>query len=552
MSKQPPKTNQDAATGDVYYVNTWNQEVRWTKPLEMSLFEANGGRPGTGNSSKLSEDDDDDGDGVGGVDSISGRFKRRLAELTEEATLAAEEEEGFLRYVEANMATLTAPDDENGANSSSDNDIQIPDNRGIIKSDKNSVGSGGGGGSGSGSGGSCSGNGVNGGKKPDRDGGDNRSNAREALALASAREWRFVSTDSRLQSPPHGSPSNAKKSKCWYRAESSQYFWGNHPPLLGLLPRLTLTEPPPGRHKLLPSAAVGGGHQHELGRGSPSEAGDAGTCTTTTATGGKRSSDGGHGAGPLAGAVQFHPRFGLVFADRAAGESWLKEQDAGALLARSQKVCDVGPAGWRQFRARGISDGDPASSTALAATAGQGISTSGTVSAMTENSGSAAAVETAGAGGASSVGENRTASKNGAPPLPPFTFFHHAETGDVRWCLSPRSALKTPRTPRREAYHATAAAAGAAVEEHQQQDWGGYGAEEVDGGGFDESSGGAEQTTDDGALALVSSDSGDSWEVVEDGDVVFYYNRKLGVSSWEPPPGWGESTSQAELYGAGG
>ncbi|KAG5184809.1 hypothetical protein JKP88DRAFT_354359 [Tribonema minus] len=30
---------EDPATGDMYYYNTWSQEARWTKPLEISLFE---------------------------------------------------------------------------------------------------------------------------------------------------------------------------------------------------------------------------------------------------------------------------------------------------------------------------------------------------------------------------------------------------------------------------------------------------------------------------------------------------------------------------------
>eukprot|EP00903_Cladosiphon_okamuranus_P017882 g16455.t1 len=509
---------EDAATGDVYYVNTWNQEIRWTKPLEMILFETDGGRPGSRSSSNFSEDDDDEGDGGGGgLESISGRFRQRLVELTGEATLAAEEEEGFLRYVAANMATLITPED---SSSSSDNMFNTNnDNNDNNKSGRGTCG---------------------GGNKPDGDEGDKGN--REALALNAAREWRFVSTDSRLQSSP--SPLT-KKSKCWYRAETSEYFWGSHPPLLGLLPRLNLAGLPSGKQAPQPSSAGSVGGYKSGFASSLSETGD------DTPGGVERGAD-GEPVPLLPGTV--HPRFGLIFPDRASGEAWLRTQDVGALLMRAEKVCDIGPSGWRQLRARGGGDDgggddDPASSTALVA-AGLGSVASATVSAVTENSvGSAPATATAPTA-VTPVGEAPgSASKDVAFP-PPFTFFHHAETGDVRWCLSPRSALKTPRTPRREAYHAAAAAAAGAAEDRDQQGWDGDGAPGA-GGGFDDSSGG-KRTADDDALALASVDSGDSWEVVEDGDVVFYYNRKLGVSSWEAPPGWAETASQGQFYGAGG
>ncbi|CAN0188535.1 unnamed protein product [Ectocarpus fasciculatus] len=116
--------------------------------------------------------------------------------------------------------------------------------------------------------------------------------------------------------------------------------------------------------------------------------------------------------------------------------------------------------------------------------------------------------------------------------------------GEARWCLSPRSALlATPRTPRREASHARLASAGAQ----------GWDSENTSGIG-----GSAEQSfaaVDSGASALTTGDSkddsGDGWEVVEDGDMVFYYNERLGISTWEPPPGWTQGGSQA-IYGAGG
>ncbi|CAN0188471.1 unnamed protein product, partial [Ectocarpus fasciculatus] len=173
------------ATGDVYYVNTWNQEIRWVKPLEISLFEESSGggatnRPGTANSSKDSDADEE----LGG-DTVSSRFRQRLVELTGEATRAAEEEEQFLRHVVANIATISA-------------------SYGLSKS-------------------------------KDGDEGAESAADQTLLALAAAREWRFVSTDSRFSLPSPGTT----KSKCWYRAKTSEYFWGSNPPLLGLLPCLS-------------------------------------------------------------------------------------------------------------------------------------------------------------------------------------------------------------------------------------------------------------------------------------------------------------------------
>ncbi|CAB1113691.1 unnamed protein product [Ectocarpus sp. CCAP 1310/34] len=462
--------SEDAATGDVYYVNTWNQEIRWVKPLEISLFEESSGgatnRPGTANPSK----DSDAGEELG-VDTVSSRFRKRLVELTGEATRAAEEEERFLRHVVANIATISA-------------------SYGIAKS-----------------------------KGGDEKGAESAAD-QTLLALAAAREWRFVSTDSRFSLPSPGTTKN----KCWYREKTSDYFWGGNPPLLGLLPffpeNVESHEGNPGS-----SAGRSGGGGSV---GTHSTLGNEGVVAGGTAEG---------GAGPPDAVAVVHPELGLVFVDRASGEAWLKTQDLGLLLKRSEKVCDIGRAGWCQLKAAVPSE------TAFAAVAEDGIvrgagSTSkkgGTVKGpLGVIPRAATAATTAEVGGAATAGgavPDASRSAGSSTPRPLFTFFHHAQLGEARWCLSPRSALlATPRTPRREASHARLASAGAQ----------GWDSENTSGvGGNDEHSFAA---TGLGASAFTTvhsnGESGDGWEVVEDGDMVFYYNERLRISTWEPPPGW--------------
>ncbi|CAM9318828.1 unnamed protein product [Ectocarpus sp. 8 AP-2014] len=470
--------SEDAATGDVYYVNTWNQEIRWVKPLEISLFEESSGggttnRPGTANSSK-----DSDADEELGVDTVSSRFRMRLVELTGEATRAAEEEERFLRHVVANIATISASysitkskgGDEKGAKSAADQTL---------------------------------------------------------LTLTAAREWRFVSTDSRFSLPSPGTT----KSKCWYRAKTSEYFWGGNPPLLGLLPCFPENM---GSYEGNPGSSAG-----RSGGG-----GSVGTHSTLGNEGvvaGGRSPD---------GVALVHPELGLVFVDRASGEAWLKTQDLDLLLNRSEKVCDIGRAGWCQLKAAVPTEA------AFAAVAEDGVvrgggSTSkegGTVKGPLGDSPRAAtpaaAAEVDGTATAGEVVPDGSRSGGSSTPRPLFTFFHHAQMGEARWCLSPRSALlATPRTPRREASQARLGSAGA-------QGWDSENASGV--GGNDEQSFAA---TDLGASTLTTGHSndeyGDGWEVVEDGDMVFYYNQRLGISTWEPPPGWAQGGSQG-IYEAGG
>lgn len=507
----------------MYYVNTWNQEIRWIKPLEISLFESRDNatsRPGTGNSSRLSRGDEEDDD-EGGVATIGDRFRQRLVELTGEATMAAEEEERFVRHVAANIATITAT----GKNDSSSSD------------------------------------GTNEGSADGTD---------RALALTAAREWRFVSTDKRLLSS--SSAATAMEHKCWYHAGTSEYFWGNNPPLLGLL------------------LCLGDGVSR-----AKSEPLD-GVADSSRIVGGTVGGDGS--AGPT-GTV--HPELGLVFSDRASGEAWLKTQDLGPLLARSVRVCDIGPAGWCQLRAavpsnctvavghgKGdspVSEGADSSAPATASTVPEdsaapagaekgriGIDIHGgssTGSAARDNHETVRNKNAA----AAKVGEKApttvlavniipitTAPDDGGTPLSlsPFTFFHHADTGEVRWCLSPRSALlATPRTSRREASYARRLSAAAGynhIEPQQQHGWawdGSAGAEsDVDQPGGVAPGGRSLALVEDNTSGL-SGSSGDDWEVVEDGDMIFYYNKRLGVSTWEPPPEWEQRIDQ-ELYGAGG
>ncbi|CAN0325015.1 unnamed protein product, partial [Pylaiella littoralis] len=488
--------SEDEATGDVYYVNTWNQEIRWIKPLEISLFESRGSATNksvTGNFSRLSGGNDDDNDDGGGVASISDRFRQRLVELTGEATLAAEEEEKFLRYVAANIATITA---------AAYNDVET-DN-------------------------SSSGYRV----EADADGTD------KALAFAAAREWTFVGTDKRLLS----SPGAATKHKCWYHAGTSEYFWGDNPPLLGLLLHCGDGASQKESNARPPIGSDGrGGSDHSFG--------DSGGVVGEV-VGGDLLAAGATGT--------LHPVLGLIFSDRASGEAWLKTQDLGPLLANSVRVCDIGPAGWCQLRAA-----VPSHCTCAGGRGNcdcpvyaAGCTGPATMSTVTEDSAAVLA-----AGRSRTVDGNPTTlpdDGDSSVSLTFFTFFHHAETGGVRWCLSPRSALlATPRTSRREASCArqlSAAAAYEHVERHQEHGSGWDGPERTE-NELDQPGGVA---PDGGKVALADDTSGDlsgngrdDWEVVEDGDMVFYYNKRLGVSTWEPPPGWGTSDTQ-ESYGAGG
>lgn len=115
------------------------------------------------------------------------------------------------------------------------------------------------------------------------------------------------------------------------------------------------------------------------------------------------------------------------------------------------------------------------------------------------------------------------------------TFFHNPTTYDVRWSLSPRSALETPRTPRREAIHRETISSTAA------------------GTSTDESYRDAEDVRADDRLGEPlggqSGGSGSGWKLVEDGDVAFYFNRTTGISTWEPPPGWNVPAGE---HGGGG
>ena len=431
-------STQDKATGDVYYVNTWNQEIRWAKPLEMSLFEdqekgdARPGTPSTSARSGLDADTFDDG-----VDSIGSRFTRLHSQLTDKATQAAEEEARMLRYVEATQ-----------------------------------------------------GGGM----------------------LAAASEWTFVSTDSRLS-----------RARCWYRARTSEYFWGKIPPL----------------GSFFQAAAAASGKDSD---------GNAG-CSAVV--GGKVG-----GVGPGGQAV--------TFTDRAAGETWLKTRDIPSLLETSEVVCGIGPAGWRQLQATLLPDNDLASqlttgspedhnsnavpNTASNSATGEkmdalgGSDSAGQESSPHHRLGGVAPTDVTSvenvanvpnAASVASATSVRVASVTLAScSVPSFTFFHHAEMGQVRWCLSPRSALATPRTPRREA-----SLLGLAALDNQGKGEDGDGEENLR---SSEAALGAAGTSWD-------NHSGDNeWEVVEDGDMIFYYNRLSGTSTWDPPPGWEQSGRGAD------
>ena len=297
-------------------------------------------------------------DEVGDPESTSARFSRRLRQLTEEASHAAEEEASLLQRLAA----------------------------------------------------AARGEGI----------------------ISAAQEWTFVSID-RSQLPP---------AKCWYRRSTSEYFWGDDPTL-----HPTARNPSSVRR----NAAVESG-----GR--------------TGAGGGPAVAERGGSGGSLSGGGD--PARG--FLDRASGEVWLKSQDLDALLGRSETVRDIGPFGWRQVRSFLPCDHDDeeihshhrgqtaacakggsavlSSRTTAAATAGGGVSTPGGVNASgnqrdPRQGGLEVVVQGRPIEAAVVVGSEATTSGATTTPLFTLTFFHNAELGEARWCLSPRTALKTPRTP---------------------------------------------------------------------------------------------------------
>lgn len=445
------KSTQDKATGDVYYVNTWNQEIRWAKPLEMSLFEDKGkdARPGTpGASTGSGADADTFDDGVG---SIGSRFAQLYGKLADKATQAAEEEAGMMRYVEATTQ-----------------------------------------------------------------GGD---------MLAAASEWTFVSTDSRLS-----------RAKCWYRARTSEYFWGKTPPLVS--------------SAQAPTSAA-------RAKDNDGNAGDSAGV-------------GGKGGGGV------DPGQAVSFADRAAGETWLKTQDIPSLLEMSEVVCGIGPVGWRQLRATPLPDKDlaseltvsaedtnsiPASITASNSPAGKKLDAPGDGDSVGQDGilhqqqqlGASAPTDVA---SATSVASTASVPSLSVPSMsvpsasvpsvprvsssvPSFTFFHHAEMGQVRWCLSPRSALATPRTPRREV-----SLSRLATHNNDEEEGDGDNEENLRNSEAALGAGGTSWEDHSGVTGGTSRDNHseeNEWEVVEDGDMIFYYNRVSGTSTWDPPPGWEQS-----------
>lgn len=95
-----PLARKDEATGDVYYVNTWNHEARWAKPLEMYLFEHSEGGEGSPPQGASSTSPDGAGGylhGDHGTEGIGSRFRQRLGLLTAEAFREAEDEARSLR-----------------------------------------------------------------------------------------------------------------------------------------------------------------------------------------------------------------------------------------------------------------------------------------------------------------------------------------------------------------------------------------------------------------------------------------------------------------------
>lgn len=299
--------------------------------------------------------------------------------------------------------------------------------------------------------------------------------------LAAASEWNFVNTDSRLTT------------KCWYRSSTSEYYWGNEPPLLPV-------------------------------RGS---------------TGAGSSGVGGDGGGDI-GDGDTEVTQSLTFTDRAAGEAWLKTQDLTLLLVRAKKYRNIGP--WQQLQAAPLSEnecgsfsaettGDSATTSNITTGSSTGLRAGIDRSPSRLENGSLQDRQIATSG--ARAGAEATVDGAASQSLPAFTFFYHPETGDVRWSLSPRSVLATPRTPRREASRARLAA-----QQQQQQQ-------------------GVEQPINDElslavGRSLEGSDTEDgSWELVEDGDMVFYYNKRLGISSWEPPPEWDCNGGSFEGEGRG-
>lgn len=206
--------------------------------------------------------------------------------------------------------------------------------------------------------------------------------------------------------------------------------------------------------------------------------------------------------------------------DRAEGENWLQRQDISSLLRESETLRDIGPAGWCQLRVSIAPESprDVAEGAILSASASK--FTTDTEPGTAANS----AITLTGKASTGKLNpENPAQDAPGTPILEsggksgttpsaaqPFclTFFYNRKTETVRWSLSPRSALETPRTPRREAYRANH---NASLDSNLR-------VSEVDG---------AEE-----------AGSGTDWERVEDGDMVFYYNRSMGISSWEPPAAW--------------
>lgn len=270
----------------------------------------------------------------------------------------------------------------------------------------------------------------------------------------------------------------------------------------------------------------------------------------------------------LAASIAFVPQGTRInFADRAEGEAWLQQQDALDLLHKAEAIREIGLTGWRQLRATVAPESNDvhlatsgaasfksfvppaANTTAGLVGAAATISTNvprvmaGRVAGDAENGTRSdrrrpngknhdTLQEVAGhktSGKEESTGEvpipnlvtARSPSRAPAPTSFTFTFFHMFGTDEIRWSLSPRSALKTPPTPRREAYRAKITAN---IVANNPSDSFGTGA----------------------VTGIVSGDSvlsgkasrGTGWELVEDGNVVFYYNRNIGISSWEPPVGW--------------